>query len=74
MSQNTPFTLAEQQPMADWLRSSHIAGGNADYVEALYEEYLAAPNDVDPEWRDFFDRLPRVEGNIQPDIPHATIS
>lgn len=73
MSQNTPFTLADQQPMADWLRSSHIAGGNADYVEALYEEYLAAPNDVDPEWRDFFDRLPRVEGNIQPDIPHATV-
>ncbi|MBT8138131.1 MAG: 2-oxoglutarate dehydrogenase E1 component [Gammaproteobacteria bacterium] len=59
--------------MEDWLRSSHIAGGNADYVEALYEEYLVAPNDVPAEWRDFFDRLPRVEGNIQPDVPHATV-
>ena len=59
--------------MEHWWRSSHIAGGNADYVEALYEQYLEAPNDVSPEWRDFFDKLPRVESNIQPDIPHAIV-
>ncbi|NNL56466.1 MAG: 2-oxoglutarate dehydrogenase E1 component, partial [Pseudomonadales bacterium] len=59
--------------MEEWLRSSHLAGGNAEYVEGLYEQYLAAPNDVAPEWRDFFDRLPRVNGNIQPDIPHGTV-
>ncbi len=66
-------TPAQPIDMAQWWRSSHIAGGNADYVEALYEQYLEAPNEVAPEWRDFFDKLPRVEGNIQPDIPHATI-
>ena len=64
---------AQQQAMDQWWRSSHIAGGNADYVEALYERYLESPNDVDQEWRDFFDKLPRVDGNIQPDVPHATV-
>ena len=59
--------------MDHWWRTSYISGGNADYVEALYEKYLEAPNEVDQEWRDCFDKLPRVNGNIQPDVPHATV-
>jgi len=59
--------------MDDWRRSSPIAGGNAEYVEALYETYLADANAVSPQWRDYFDKLPRVDGNIQPDISHATV-
>jgi 2-oxoglutarate dehydrogenase E1 component len=73
MSQSSSSQHAQQQAMEQWWRSSHIAGGNADYVEALYERYLESPNDVDPEWRDFFDKLPRVSGNINPDVPHATV-
>jgi 2-oxoglutarate dehydrogenase E1 component len=42
-------------------RSSHIAGGNATYVEDLYESYLLDPNGVPEQWRDYFDKLPRVE-------------
>ena len=63
----------QQHPMDHWWRTSYISGGNADYVEALYEKYLEAPNEVDQEWRDCFDKLPRVNGNIQPDVPHATV-
>ncbi|MBT5292386.1 MAG: 2-oxoglutarate dehydrogenase E1 component [Cellvibrionales bacterium] len=59
--------------MDHWWRTSYISGGNADYVEALYEKYLESPNEVDQEWRDCFDKLPRVNGNIQPDVPHATV-
>ncbi len=59
--------------MQQWWRSSPIAGGNAEYVEAMYEQYLDSPNSVEQEWRDFFDKLPRVEGNIKPDIPHTTV-
>lgn len=66
-------SAVQQHPMEHWWRTSHIAGGNADYVEALYEQYLESPNDIDPEWRDFFDKLPSVEGNINPDISHATV-
>ena len=35
-------------------RSSHIAGGNATYVEDLYESYLKDPNGVPEQWRDYF--------------------
>ena len=31
-----------------------LAGGNADYVEALYEQYLADPASVPAEWSDYF--------------------
>ena len=63
----------QKHPMEHWWRSSQLSGGNADYVEALYEKYLESPNDVDPQWRDFFDKLPRVDSNIRPDVPHATV-
>ena len=39
-------------------RSSHIHGGNAAYVEGLFESYLANPRQVPEEWRDYFNGLP----------------
>ena len=41
--------------LAQWA-TSHIAGGNAEYVDALYEHYLQDPNAIPPEWRDYFDQ------------------
>jgi len=56
-------------------RSSHIAGGNATYVEDLYESYLKDPNAVPEQWRDYFDKLPRVESDFVQvqDIPHSVV-
>ena len=56
-------------------RSSHIAGGNASYVEDLYESYLLDPNAVPGQWREYFDKLPRVESSVAQiqDVPHSTI-
>ena len=56
-------------------KSSHIAGGNATYVEDLYEQYLVDPNAVPEQWRDYFDKLPLVETEITQiqDVPHSTI-
>ncbi|HBO11262.1 MAG TPA: 2-oxoglutarate dehydrogenase E1 component, partial [Halieaceae bacterium] len=56
-------------------RSSHIAGGNATYVEDLYESYLRDPNSVPEQWRDYFDKLPLVESQVAnlKDIPHSTV-
>jgi 2-oxoglutarate dehydrogenase E1 component len=54
-------------------KSSHLAGANAAYVEALYESFLVDPNGVPEEWRSYFERLPRVEGVISADVPHSTI-
>lgn len=52
--------------------SSHIAGGNAAYVEELYERYLRDPNSVETQWRDYFEKLPPVNGGGV-DVPHSTI-
>jgi len=53
--------------------TSHISGGNAAYVEEVYESYLADPNAVSQEWRDYFDKLPRVSGAVGNDVPHSEI-
>ena len=55
--------------------SSHIAGGNAEYVDALYEAYLQDPNGIPPEWRDYFDQLPRVATATTSihNVPHSVL-
>ena len=59
--------------MEQFLSSSHFSGGNAAYIEGLYETYLHDPNGVPEEWSSFFDSLPRTNGSITPDISHDTI-
>ena len=54
-------------------RTSHLSGGNVAYIEQLYERYLEDPATVPQEWRTHFEKLPRVEGVISPDVPHAPI-
>jgi 2-oxoglutarate dehydrogenase E1 component len=54
-------------------RSGHISGGNASYVEELYEQYLADPGSVPDQWRSYFQTLPRVEGAVSSDLSHSTI-
>jgi len=54
-------------------RSSHLAGTNVAYIEGMYETYLDDPNNVPVEWRDYFNKLPRVEGSVAADVPHSTI-
>lgn len=58
--------------MAHFLRSSHLSGGNAAYIEELYDNYLHDHNAVPDEWKSLFDSLPRVNGGA-PDVSHATI-
>ena len=55
--------------------SSHIAGANASYIEDLFEDYLKDPNGVPPEWRDYFDRLPKVQTSSVSlhDVPHSVL-
>jgi len=52
--------------------TSHLSGSNATYVEELYEAYLKDPNSIPEEWRDNFDKLPRVSGT-ESDVPHSTV-
>jgi 2-oxoglutarate dehydrogenase E1 component len=59
--------------MEHFWRSSHISGGNAAYVEDLYDQYLHDPNAVSEEWRRYFDQLPRIQGVVTQDVPHSVI-
>ena len=51
-------------------RSSHISGGNAPFVEALYEDWLADPTAVPPQWQGFFEQL---RGREAGDVPHSEV-
>lgn len=42
--------------------SSYLGGGNASYIEGLYEEYLNNPNSVDEFWRNYFASLTQQAG------------
>ncbi|AXK38115.1 2-oxoglutarate dehydrogenase E1 component [Crenobacter cavernae] len=52
---------------------SYLFGGNAPFIEELYEQYLADPNTVPTEWRDYFDRLSQAPGAAERDVPHQPI-
>jgi 2-oxoglutarate dehydrogenase E1 component len=52
--------------------TSHISGGNATYVEELYETYLIDPNAVPEEWRTYFEKLP-VVANAMDEMSHSAI-
>ncbi|MDR3388879.1 MAG: 2-oxoglutarate dehydrogenase E1 component [Rudaea sp.] len=48
--------------------SSQLSGGNAPFVEDLYENYLRDPATVAPEWRKYFDTF---KGREAGDAPHS---
>ena len=59
--------------MQRMLKSSHLAGQNAAYIEAMYEAFLDDPNAVPSNWRSYFEQLPTVEGVIGPDTPRSSV-
>ncbi|MFT4994204.1 MAG: 2-oxoglutarate dehydrogenase E1 component, partial [Paraglaciecola sp.] len=62
----------QQSVMKAWWGSSHMAGGNAAYVEELYETYLDDPRSVSDEWRAIFDQLPKVDG-VELESKHSSV-
>jgi 2-oxoglutarate dehydrogenase E1 component len=57
--------------------NSYLFGGNAPYVEELYERYLDNPGSVPERWRAYFDQMqlvPAADGKAStPDVAHAPI-
>ena len=57
-------------------RSSHLAGANAAYIEAMYETYLAGGEELPPEWQRYFGELPPVSDDpaaATVEVPHSGI-
>lgn len=62
----------QESVMQRMWNSAHLSGGNAAYVEELYELYLHDPNAVPEEWRTYFQKLP-ADGNPATDVSHSTV-
>ncbi|KDB52423.1 2-oxoglutarate dehydrogenase E1 component [Sphaerotilus natans subsp. natans DSM 6575] len=62
--------------MQQYRSNSYLFGGNAPYVEEMYEAYLDNPGSVPDNWRDYFDALqhvPAVDGSDSRDVAHAPV-
>ena len=57
-------------------RTSHLAGANAAYIEAMYEAYLAGAENLPPEWQRYFGDLAPLgdaPGAQAVEVPHSGI-
>ena len=62
--------------MQQYRSNSYLFGGNAPYVEELYESYLDNPGSVPEKWRAYFDALqhvPATDGSQRSDVAHAPV-
>jgi 2-oxoglutarate dehydrogenase E1 component len=56
--------------------NTYLFGGNAPYVEEMYENYLVNPGSVPDSWRDYFDALqhvPAADGSSMRDVAHQPV-
>ena len=73
MSSNSHFPTSVQPAYRD---STYLFGGNAPYVEEMYENYLSNPASVLETWRQYFDSLqhvPSTDGADAKDVPHLPV-
>ena len=62
------------ESLKDQYATTPLAGGNASYVEALYEQYLSDPQSVPSDWRRFFSEAALAGGKADGhDIAHGPI-
>jgi 2-oxoglutarate dehydrogenase E1 component len=76
MSQSPPPGSTLASVYHAYQSNTYLFGGNAPYVEEMYENYLANPGSVPDSWRDYFDALqhvPAVDGSDAKDVPHQPV-
>ena len=56
-----------------FLAQSYLSGGNAPFVEELYERYLQDPASVDTRWHDYFEQLQLDSGQSTTDVSHTAV-
>ncbi len=68
--------MSDQSIYKAYSANTYLFGGNAPYVEEMYENYLANPGSVPDTWRQYFDALqhvPAVDGSNARDVPHMPV-
>ena len=76
MSDSTTPSASAHQIYQAYEGSTYLFGGNAPYVEEMYENYLANPGSVPDNWRTYFDALqhvPSADGGNTRDVPHLPV-
>jgi len=64
--------MTDRSMFEQWAHS-HLAGGNHDYLEQLFEDYLQDPNSVPEDWRHEFDKLPSINDQVRVDVPQKPV-
>ena len=66
--------------LKQYLSNSYLFGGNAPFVEELYERYLSEPGSVPEQWREYFDQIQILPGGTAlgpggaaQDVAHAPV-
>src|SRR5258708_32600058 len=59
--------------MRQFIDNSYLFGGNAPFIEDLYEKYLANPQSVPQGWREYFDRMQVLPGATVKDVARAPL-
>ena len=75
-SQGVSPTLSASSVYQAYQANTYLFGGNAPYVEEMYENYLANPSSVPDTWRNYFDALqhvPAVDASNARDVPHLPV-
>jgi len=76
MSESTSQKTSPASVYQAYASNTYLFGGNAPYVEEMYENYLANPGSVSDTWREYFDALqnvPAVDGSNARDVPHLPV-
>jgi 2-oxoglutarate dehydrogenase E1 component len=63
--------MKQQRSMQDLRNDSYLLGGGDEYLETLYDHYLKSPNNVDPEWQQYFNQLTQNQSSV--DVSHADV-
>jgi 2-oxoglutarate dehydrogenase E1 component len=58
------------QSLADQLATTALSGGNAGFIEDLYEKFLKDPAAVDPAWAKYFSEL---KGSSNNEVSHGEV-
>ncbi len=65
--------MKNKKGMQDFLDNSYLFAGNAAFIEELYANYLTNPNDIDENWRSYFDTFKKPNDPPITDVDHALI-
>ncbi len=68
--------MSDSSIFKNYQSNTYLFGGNAPYVEEMYENYLNNPGSVPDSWREYFDNLqhlPAVDGSQAKDVPHLPV-